>query len=595
MMTRRMLNRFVTLSGICASLAMGPNGFGEYVHQESAPAQTGGTGSKTEARLTIRSIIDLLEANHPKNKTDFVKLLPPECRDYHNKVYSSRATACASFEDPRTFLSCTMGFSKIVIAFDGKKPKTPNQTEPPKPGECQNVEIFDLNSPQNEIHSAEIHFNEKPEGLPYEYELEPNRCAHCHGRPTKLLSDMYPDWRGHYESSVQAMKLGSLEHRGYLAHEKAHRNLPPSEKANDFYSQLRWPELKKGLNDEHYGLRFPEKDGDGIYWTNFQSHYFNDMSRAHNDSIARFVMTRPDFRAFSYAWAGVALKCRPEPFFPAQFTSVGQSTSEITADITAKDIRAKRRIMDQVAHFNSDYSSATYSQEDTVAEALTPYFYVAERSGIDPHYFSSTLARDEISFPSFFQEFNQYFLSPTPLGGPAVNEVQKQARLEVDTLKAKNGRFFDTANPLLRLIQTLPEGRNYLASVIKQKAKPALDALEDSVLCAELARRSREALEHAVPGIGYYNMPAVTDPASASNPFAKCVSCHTEELHRKLLAPRIPFESPEEMKAALAADPNLENRIRERLRTKSDKRMPPNEPVTPEELQLIFKFLRGTP
>jgi len=62
--------------------------------------------------MTLRKLEDLVKTKQPKNSSEFLAMLPDECRRYYNLVYASRSQQNSSYSSPRIISLCTI--SKVT-------------------------------------------------------------------------------------------------------------------------------------------------------------------------------------------------------------------------------------------------------------------------------------------------------------------------------------------------------------------------------------------------------------------------------------------------------------------------------------------------
>lgn len=356
---------------------------------------------------------------------------------------------------------------------------------------------------------------------------DPSRCLSCHGSPLKHLGDQYPNWPGFYESSLRNMKIGTEEYQGYQRY-KATRE------RDTLYQQLLPYDEDVGQHDPATYISF-RVHGD---LDRYASTFFNALGRANDARSGHLLEKHPRFGAFRFALAAAANDC-PDiaSFLPESLQASGRSLAVIQAETQTGIHRADTRVVSQVRRqndpeasvFDLDYSSRLFT-----------FLYLTERMGLDPQLFSTTLHRGEITFPR------------------------------------------SSFSPLQWLITDYgwelgPEGKG-----LRQWLKDH----QGERLCAELKTASQEQF-----GVPLKAAPKVLHRPVAGFATQSCVECHVSAVSVAMGAPQIPFDTDDKFRPWLQANPRFRQKMRSRVSTENEWRMPPIEHLGPEEKGAILRLL----
>jgi hypothetical protein len=508
-----------------------------------------------DENFRLPEFLDYMRFKKPTSKKEFAKYLPKGCRKYWEPVYRSRATKCASPENPRLIVWCSSDSTNFNIAIDGDV-----GTE--ATADCQKIEILDADE-KGKGSSAEIlfGFNEK---IPRPGNILENqsRCTACHTPQLRRVADDYPHWPGFLQSIQKIIKKDSVEGDAHKALVK--RMADTSSHYSEFYPFVEAAADVPDEEKEHfYSLRLgnaPEAEKKDLYESTPVSVLFNGLSRTHETQVANYLMHHPSFSSFKYALAASALECAElEKFLPFDLLeSKGrESLAAVKAGLLKKIQSSGKRVKEEVSRYNSPIELSdidVYDAEDL--DQIAGLFFLGQFMGVNPAVFSTSVHANEFSLPTGSFNLLQYYFSPGY--GELVEQNAEQQALSNRT-KAQ-GKDRTTLCEELRT--------DSLKALATWKLPKPTEIIEQPEL--EL-KSPKPAIQTAL---------------------AKCVACHSEYLHKAFKAPRIPFENEGSLRESIKADPGLAKRIQNRIHLNvfHEKKMPPNEGLTGSELRALEDF-----
>jgi hypothetical protein len=508
-----------------------------------------------DENFRLPEFLDYMRFKKPTSKKEFAKYLPKGCKKYWEPVYRSRATKCASPENPRLIVWCSSDSTNFNIAIDG-------DVGAEATADCQKIEILDTDE-KGKGSSAEILFGLN-ERIPRPGNIleNPSRCTTCHTPQLRRVADDYPHWPGFLQSIQKIIKRDSFEGNAHKT--LVQRMADTSSHYSQFYPLVEAVADVPDEEKEHfYSLRLgnaPEAEKKDYYESTPVSVLFNGLNRTHEKQVANYLMHHPSFSSFKYALAASALGCAElERFLPLEFLeSKGrESLASVKAGLLKKIQSSGKRVKEEVSRYNSPIELSdidVYDAEDS--DQIAGLFFLGQFMGINPAVFSTSVHANEFALPTgSFRLLKHYF---DPGYGKLVGQNAEQQTLS-DRTKA--------------------------------------DGKDRTILCEELKTDSLKAL-------ATWKLPKPTEiieqpelePKSPKpaiqTALAKCVACHSEYLHKAFKAPRIPFENAGSLRESFKADPGMAKRIQSRIHLNvfHEKKMPPNEGLTSAELKALEEF-----
>jgi len=510
-----------------------------------------------DENFRLPEFLDYMRYKKPTSKKEFAKYLPKGCRKYWEPVYRSRATKCASAENPRLIVWCSSDSTSFNIAIDG-------DVGAEATADCQKVEILDSDE-KGKGSSAEIIWglNEKTP-KPGNILENQSRCTGCHTPQLRRVADEYPHWPGFLQSIQKIIKRDSIEGNAHKT--LVERMADTSSHYSEFYPLVEAvadvPDEKK---EHFYSLRLGDALGGEKDYSDSTpvSVLFNGLNRTHEKQVANYLMHHPSFSSFKYALAASALGCSDlEKFLPSEFLqSKGrESLAAVKAGLLKKIQSSAKRVKEEVSRYNTPIELSdidVYSAEET--DRIAELFFLGQFMGINPSVLSTSVHATEFSLPTgSFNALKFYF---NPGYGNLVEQNAEQQALSN---------------------RTKAEGKT-LANLCEELKTDSLKAL-----AAWTLPKPTEILEQASIELKSPAKPAI------QTALGKCVACHSEYLHKAFKAPRIPFENEGSLQESFKADPGLAKRIQSRIHLSvfHEMKMPPNEGLTSLELQALEEFAR---
>jgi hypothetical protein len=439
----------------------------------------------------FESLQQLLHTQNIGTVEQLIAALPATQRGNYALVFESRSLQGASFENPRAILFGPD--ARFIVTFDGSPAQRGFRT----------VETMEFDAASSEFRLRELLFPEQAGGSARVEvsEVNPARCARCHGTPARPVWDTFPLWPGAYGERYRA-SLSAREHTGiktFLAQQATHpryRQLLYAQRFADTQT------FRPSAVSQYSGaVREPPNAELTLALTRLQS-----------QSITRQLQQQPAFEAYRYALLGLAdescgslAEFYPEGLWRAQRAAFARfATDTLAANSRQAQLKSAR-----AASAGGSGASAA-----TATTALIQLRFVAESAlSVPTRDWTLALERGTYDFtmpPLTGQPLRETLLAPISVNDAALQELSDSS--------------------------TASDGNRY---------------------CSYLQRRSRTALAAADVGTAAALEANVASPAPAgqsaagsasqSGPPAPaalqlCVACHESGV-----APPVPFSNPTEL------------------------------------------------
>ena len=451
------------------------------------------------AGFDFQALQSLVQSRDLGSIEQLLAALPDPQRGDYALVFASRSLQGATFLNPRVILFGPG--ARFVITFNG---------DPGQRG-FRVLETMEFDDSRSEFRLRELSFPEQPGGAAQVLisEVNPARCARCHGTPARPLWDSFPLWPGaygeRYGASLSARELSGLT--AFLARQPTHARYRYLLGAG----HLAEPDTFRASAHGTYAGAPREPPNARLAIA---------LARLQSRAIFVQLLARPAFASYQYALLGLADgDCGPlADFYP---------------DAQWREQRAA------FARFGAQAAEAN-AQQERLKQARATSSAGRLRIAADPR--ASALLRLR-------------FVAETGLGTPTSEW----------TLALERGTDDLTVPP----VSTQPLRDALLAQVVTQD--PAVRALSFSAtsadgdrFCTYLKRRSREALSVAKPG-------ATTAENSASSAgvaggvrpaiLQLCIGCHEGGV-----APDVPFSHPSQLAQVLRTRPSEHGTLLDEIR-----------------------------
>ena len=258
----------------------------------------------------------LLQQSNATSVDELIAALPFTLRSRYALVFDSRSLQGATLIDPRVILYGPD--ARFVATFNG---------DPSQRG-FQTVETMEFEPEASEFRFRELRFQEKGSGSAAVVvsEVNPERCARCHGTPARPIWDTYPLWPGaygeHYGHGLSATESAGLA--SFLAQQPAH------------------PRYRNLLNAKRFAERATFRETAGRRYAGTQEEPPNAqlsqlLTQLQIQSITRNLARQPRFPLFEYALLGTSEgSCGPvEDFYPDALWRVQRSRFQAFVRATA--------------------------------------------------------------------------------------------------------------------------------------------------------------------------------------------------------------------------------------------------------------------
>ncbi len=158
------------------------------------------------AAFNFASLQSLLSQQDIGSVEELIAALPPVQRNRYALVFESRSLQGASLENPRAILFGPD--ARFIVTFNGS----------PAQRGFRVVETMEFDDESKEFRLRELLFPERAAGVDKVVvsEVNPERCARCHGAPARPVWDTFPLWPGAYGERYRA-KPSARERAGLAA------------------------------------------------------------------------------------------------------------------------------------------------------------------------------------------------------------------------------------------------------------------------------------------------------------------------------------------------------------------------------------------
>jgi protein SCO1/2 len=513
----------------------------------TAPAYAGG--------FDFAALQSLLQRGNAAGVDELIAALPFTLRSRYTLVFDSRSLQGATFRDPRVILYGPD--AHLVVTFNGDSSQRGFQT----------VETMEFEPETREFRFRELQFPQHGSGSTAVSvsEVNPERCARCHGTPARPLWDTHPLWPGaygeHYGGGLSAAESAGLT--SFLAQQPQH------------------PRYRNLLNIKRFAEPATFRETAARRYSGTQeeppnAELANLLTQLQFQSITRNLARQARFPLFQYALLGISENaCGPvEDFYPSALWRAQRSRFQEFARATTVANSRQSQLKDLRAVIDMQRHAA--GQSTAAADNLAGLRYVTETGlGISTRGWSLALEAGTYDFT----------LSPF-----AMVNVRDALLAEVAS--------HDERVRELSLYATSSDGDRY---------------------CNYLKRRSRAALQEASTELNTPLAPAPASPAATASPAAaaapaptappvaaattaaerhpsppgaltQCINCHESGA-----APLHPFSRPEllqkELRAHSSPHGTLLDEIRFRLSPDAGARGMPLGMILPEnEKQTLLDY-----
>ena len=313
-----------------------------------ALACVGGAGAASGFDFDL--LQQLIRTRHIASIDQLLAALPAGERSHYALMFESRSLQGASFAAPRAILFGSD--ARFILTFNG---------DPAQRG-YQSLETMEFDAAAKEFRLRELQFSPGAGAAVEVSEVNPPRCARCHGAPARPVWDTFPLWPGAYGERYRA-KLTARERAGlasFLAAQPAH------------------PRYRTLLYSERYADAQTFRPSAVSLYSGSVAEPPNAeltlaLARLQAQSITHQLRSRPAFAAYRYALLGLAddacgalAEFYPEALWRAQRAAFARfATDTVTANLRQAHEKGLRA--GDAAH--ADVSNAALLQLRFVAES----------------------------------------------------------------------------------------------------------------------------------------------------------------------------------------------------------------------------------
>jgi hypothetical protein len=475
----------------------------------AAPAQAAG--------FNFASLQWLLSHQDIGSVEELLAALPAAQRNRYALVFESRSLQGASAENPRVILYGPD--ARFIVTFNG----SPGQRG------FRVVETMEFDEDSKQFRLRELLFPEAAAGPDRVVvsELNPERCARCHGAPARPVWDTFPLWPGAYGERYRA-RLSAREREGlsaFLALQPTHPR----------YRQLL--EVKRFADPQTFRSSALSQYA-GIPEEPPNAELAIDLGRFQAQSIARQLVRQPGFELYRYALLGLADNAcgRLADFYPDALWRTQRPGFERFARDSAATNARQAQLKAARAAFGGAAVTADSSTRD---DALVQLRFVAESAlGLATQNWTLALERGTYDFT----------MPPLP-----AQPLRETLLAEVAT---RDATIRD-----LSLYGTSSDGDRY-CSYLKRRSRAALtpsNAGANAVLALDPTSTAAGAAADPT-AVSLANAPAA---ATIAPPAALqlCVSCHETGV-----APRLPFSNATQLAQQLRVRPSAHGALIDEIR-----------------------------
>ena len=461
------------------------------------------------AAFNFASLQSLLSHQDIGSVEELIAALPPAQRNHYALVFESRSLQGASPENPRAILFGPD--ARFIVTFNGS----------PAQRGFRVVETMEFDDESQEFRLRELLFPERAAGVDKVVvsEVNPRRCARCHGAPARPVWDTFPLWPGAYGERYRA-KLSARERAGlsaFLALQATHARYSGLLGVKRFADPQTF---RSSALSQYAGIPAEPPNAElAIY-----------LSRLQAQSIARQLVRQPAFDLYQYALLGLADNAcgRLADFYPdALWRTQRPGFERFSRDTSVTNARQAQL---KAARAATAGGAAVAADSTTSDNALVQLRFVAESAlGVSTQDWTLALEKGTYDFT----------LPPAP-----AQPLRETLLAEVAT---RDAAILD-----LSRYSTSSDGDRY---------------------CSYLKRRSRTALtpsNDSAPGVVAPNQTsplARVDAAATAGSIAPpaalqlCVSCHETGV-----APLLPFSDPTQLTQQLRVRPSAHGALLDEIR-----------------------------
>jgi len=459
------------------------------------------------AGFNFASLQSLLSQQDIGSVEELITALPAMQRNRYALVFESRSLQGASLESPRVILFGPD--ARFIVTFNGS----------PAQRGFRVVETMEFDEESKEFRLRELLFPEPAAGLDKVVvsEVNPQRCARCHGAPPRPVWDTFPLWPGAYGERYRA-KLSARERAGlsaFFALQATHQR----------YSQLLGA---KRFADPQTFRSSALNQYSGIPEEPPNAELAIDLSRLQAQSIARQLARQPAFELYRYALLGLADNAcgRLADFYPdALWRTQRNGFERFTRDTSVTNARQAQL---KATRAGISGGAAVAADSTTRDNALVQLRFVAESAlGISTQ--NWTLALEKATY-----DFTMPPLPAQPLREALLAEVATR----------------DAAIQDLSRYSTSSDGDRY-CSYLKRRSRAALTPSNDNP-------HGVAAPDSAAPLAGAAPTAATLAPPAA---LQLCVGCHETGV-----APLLPFSDPTQLMQQLRVRPSAHGALIDEIR-----------------------------
>jgi hypothetical protein len=448
------------------------------------------TTGATAAGFDFQALQSLVQGQDLGSIEQLLAALPALQRGNYTLMFASRSLQGASFLNPRVILFGPD--ARFIITFNG---------DPGQRG-FRALETMEFDDSRSEFQLRELTFPEQPGGAAQVLvsEVNPPRCARCHGTPARPVWDTFPLWPGaygeRYRASLSARERTELA--AFLARQPTHARYGYLLEAG----RLADPDTFRARANRAYASlqREPPNARLAIALAQLQSR-----------AIAAQLLRQPAFATYEYALLGLADGgCGPlSDFYPdalwrEQRVAFNRFTAQ-AAEANVQEERLKR------ARATTSSSRSPGVAADVGDKVLLRLRFVAE-TGLGTPTGEWTLALERGTY-----DFAMPPVSMQPLRDALLAQVVMQ----------------DPAVRALSFTATSVDGDRF-CTYLKRRSR-------DALFVAKPANPTSETSSSAVGAVGGVR------PAALH----LCIGCHESGV-----APDLPFSHPLQLAQALRTRPS---------------------------------------
>ena len=451
------------------------------------------------AAFNFAALQSLLSQQDIGSVEELIAALPPVQRNRYALVFESRSLQGASLENPRAILFGPD--ARFIVTFNGS----------PAQRGFRVVETMEFDDDSKEFRLRELLFPERAAGVGKVVvsEVNPQRCARCHGAPPRPVWDTFPLWPGAYGERYRA-KLSARERAGlsaFLALQATHARYGELLGVKRFAD----PQTFRSSALSQYAAipAEPPNAELAIY-----------LSRLQAQSIARQLVRQPAFDLYQYALLGLADNAcgRLADFYPDALWRTQRHGLERFARDTS--VTNARQAQLKAARAATAGGAAVTADSTTSDNALVQLRFVAESAlGVVTQDWTLALERGTYDFtmpPLPAQPLRETLLAEVATGDAVIQDLSRYS--------------------------TSSDGDRY-CSYLKRRSRTALTPSNDSAP-GVVAPHQTSPLAR---------LDAAPTAASIAPPAALrlCVSCHETGV-----APLLPFSDPTQLTQQLRVRPS---------------------------------------